>query len=354
MSVVLLQSVSKLYDKVAAVDCLSLAVPEGDLVALLGPSGCGKTTTLRMIGGFVDVSEGRIIIGGRDVTDLPAAKRNIGFGFQNYALFPHMTVEQNVGFGLEMRRKRKPDIARSVAAMLELVRLGPLAKRLPKQLSGGQQQRVALARALVVEPDVLLLDEPLSNLDAQLRQDMKSEIRALQRSLGITTIFVTHDQDEALTIADHIVVMRAGCVEQQGSPEAVFAEPRSRFVAEFMGFTNLIEGTLKQPGCFELPNGESIPVRLDAPYHGPLALAIRPEQIDVEDAATAPDSSGLKAQITRATFRGTVVDYKLRTPSGLELTVRRPAPNVGGSPLLKIGHPVIARWAESASHFLVN
>ena len=352
MTAVSLQSVSKLYDRVAAVDDMSLAIPQGDLVALLGPSGCGKTTTLRMIGGFVEATEGRIIIGGRDVTHLPAAKRNIGFGFQNYALFPHLSVEQNVAFGLEMRRKPKNEITRRVAAMLERVRLEHLAKRLPKQLSGGQQQRVALARALVIEPDVLLLDEPLSNLDAQLRQDMKSEIRALQRALGITTIFVTHDQDEALTIADRIVVMRAGRIEQDGSPQVVFAEPQSRFVAEFMGFTNLLDGTYAGHGTIRLASGDIMPSTTYGPETGNLTLAIRPERIDLCPDPTASRSGGLAARIVLAMFRGTVVDYRLRAESGLELTARRPAPSVGGPPIMEMGTPVVASWLETAAHRL--
>ena len=354
MTAVSLQSVSKFYDRIAAVDDVSIAIPQGDLVALLGPSGCGKTTTLRMIGGFVDATEGRIIIGGRDVTRLPAAKRNIGFGFQNYALFPHLSVEQNVAFGLEMRRKPKDEIARRVAAMLELVRLEHLAKRLPKQLSGGQQQRVALARALVIEPDVLLLDEPLSNLDAQLRQDMKTEIRALQRALGITTIFVTHDQDEALTIADRIVVMRTGRIEQDGSPQNVFAHPQSRFVAEFMGFANLLEGVQAGPGYVRLRSGDTIPAAGSDTGTGPLTLAVRPERIDLSCGGADTGHVRLSAQIVLRSFRGAVVDYKLRAASGLELTARRPAPGIGGPALMEIGSPVIASWPETAACVLSN
>ncbi|MFN3825980.1 MAG: ABC transporter ATP-binding protein [Pseudorhodobacter sp.] len=227
MTEVVLQEVAKHYGNTVAVANMTLRVADGELVALLGPSGCGKTTTLRMIGGFVDTTSGRITVGGRDVTGLPPNRRNMGFVFQNYALFPHMTVAQNVAFGLEMRQVNRTDTARKVREVLARVRLGQLADRLPRQLSGGQQQRVALARALVIEPDVLLLDEPLSNLDASLRQEMKIEIRQLQQSLGLTTVFVTHDQDEAMSTADRMVLMYNGKVEQVGPPDEVYGQPRS-------------------------------------------------------------------------------------------------------------------------------
>ena len=352
MSAVSLQALSKIYDSAAAVDALTLEIAQGELVALLGPSGCGKTTTLRMIGGFVEATRGRIAIGGRDVTALPPARRNIGFGFQNYALFPHMSVAGNVGFGLEMRRRPKPEVARRVAAMLDLVRLGTLAERLPKQLSGGQQQRVALARALVIEPDVLLLDEPLSNLDAQLRQDMKAEIRALQRSLGITTIFVTHDQDEALSIADRVVVMRAGRIEQDGSPQTVFADPQSRFVAAFMGFTNLLDGERVGSGGFRLADGTTVGVApcTGPPGHGPQTLAVRPERVGLDAAESG--GAGIAAKVVLATFRGEAIDYLLRTASGLNLTARRPTPAMGGPPMLTAGAAVRASWSIDAVRVL--
>ena len=352
MSAVSLQALSKIYDTVAAVDALTLDIAQGELVALLGPSGCGKTTTLRMIGGFVEATRGRITIGGRDVTALPPARRNIGFGFQNYALFPHMSVARNVGFGLEMRRRPRPEIVRRVAAMLDLVRLDTLAERLPKQLSGGQQQRVALARALVIEPDVLLLDEPLSNLDAQLRQDMKVEIRALQRSLGITTIFVTHDQDEALSIADRVIVMRDGRVEQDGSPQTVFADPQSRFVAEFMGFTNLLDGERVGSDGFRLADGTTMAVApcMGSPGSGTQTLAVRPERINL--AAAEAGGPGIAATVVLATFRGETIDYLLRTMSGLNVTARRPTPAMGGPPMLAAGIAVQASWAIDAVRVL--
>jgi len=225
MTEVVLTDVAKHYGQTVAVESMSLTIGSGELVALLGPSGCGKTTTLRMVGGFVPLSAGRITVGGRDVSSLPPSRRNMGFVFQNYALFPHMTVAQNVAFGLQMRGLGRDETARKVTQALNRVRLGAYADRYPRQLSGGQQQRVALARALVIEPDVLLLDEPLSNLDASLRQEMKIEIRQLQQSLGLTTIFVTHDQDEAMSTADRMVLMYRGRVEQAAPPGRSLCTP---------------------------------------------------------------------------------------------------------------------------------
>src|SRR5499433_609811 len=214
MASVSLQSVSKSYGAHRAVSHVSLEIAQGEFLVLLGPSGCGKTTTLRMIAGFVEPSAGRILFGNRDVTDLPPYHRNTGLVFQGYALFPHLTVSENVAFGLRMRKLDRPEIERRTEEALRLVRLEALAERMPRQLSGGQQQRVALARALVIEPSVLLLDEPLSNLDAKLREELREEIREIQRRLAITAVFVTHDQEEALTLSDRVAVMNAGRLEQ--------------------------------------------------------------------------------------------------------------------------------------------
>ncbi|QTL04165.1 ABC transporter ATP-binding protein [Aquabacter sp. L1I39] len=350
MSDVVLQSVVKRYEAMVAVDHVSLAIKEGELVALLGPSGCGKTTTLRMIGGFIPVTEGRILVGGRDVTALPPFKRNMGFGFQNYALFPHMSVAENVAFGLEMRKVAKAEREARVKAALDRVRLGHLAARLPKQLSGGQQQRVALARALVIEPDVLLLDEPLSNLDAQLRAEMKDEIREIQRSLGITTIFVTHDQDEALSVADRVVVMQAGRIEQDGTPDTVFETPRSHFVAQFMGVTNLFKGETTADGRFRLGGGEVIAVPPPPVPGAALAFALRPERIALDSVAgeASEAANRLDVEIEAATYRGLVIDYRLKTATGLTLIARQPAPAVGGPPALQKGQRVTAHWQAQA------
>ena len=238
------ENVSKSFGATRVVNSLNLDVPAGSLFFLLGSSGCGKTTMLRMIAGFVQPSSGRIHLGDRDITDLAPEKRECGMVFQSYALWPHLTVEDNVGFGLDVRRVRGAERTRRVREALEMVRMDAFADRKPNQLSGGQQQRVALARAVVIRPKVLLLDEPLSNLDAKLRVEMRGEIRRICKEAGTTTVYVTHDQDEALSIADSIVVMRNGAVEQQGSPRELYERPSSRFIADFLGETNFLSGTV--------------------------------------------------------------------------------------------------------------
>jgi putative spermidine/putrescine transport system ATP-binding protein len=322
MSEIVLSDVCKHYGEVVAVQSTSLSISEGELVTFLGPSGCGKTTTLRMVGGFVDVTAGRILVGGVDVTHLPPARRNMGFVFQNYALFPHMSVAENVAFGLEMRKIAKPDIARRVGAALSRVRLAHLADRLPKQLSGGQQQRVALARALVIEPTVLLLDEPLSNLDAKLRQEMKSEIRLLQKSLALTTIFVTHDQDEALSVSDRLVVMSAGKVEQIGTPREVFERPASAFVADFMGFSNLVPVRVAAQGRGQLRNGMPIAIDKSSSVRGEGLLALRAEHITLSSKQAQGGVNSAEATVEALTYRGSFVDYLVRLDDDTRLQVR--------------------------------
>ncbi len=237
-----IKDVHKSFGKNHVVKGINLSIGDGEFLCLLGPSGCGKTTLLRMIAGLTETDEGQIIINGKDMTDLPPDKRSNGMVFQNYALFPHMTVEQNIAYGLKRHRVPKDETKRRVQFGLEMVRLEGLGKRYPRELSGGQQQRVALARALVMNPDLLLLDEPLSNLDAKLRKEMRLEIRNIQKKLNVTTIFVTHDQEEALTMADTIAIMNGGVVEQLGSPLEMYEHPNTQFVASFIGGTNLIEG----------------------------------------------------------------------------------------------------------------
>ena len=237
-----LDGLTKRYGDALAVASLDLAVPKGELVALLGPSGCGKTTTLRMVAGLITPSAGRIVVGGNDITAMPPYRRDMGLVFQSYALFPHMTVAKNVAFGLEMRNVPQSEISARVKEALAMVRLEALAERKPRELSGGQQQRVALARALVIRPSILLLDEPLSNLDAKLRDEMRNEIRDIQQSLGITAVFVTHDQVEALSMCDKVVVMKGGKLEQIGTPVEVYEHPASPFVASFVGRTNRLDG----------------------------------------------------------------------------------------------------------------
>jgi putative spermidine/putrescine transport system ATP-binding protein len=240
MSFLTLQNLSKRFGDFVAVEDFSLSVEKGEFVSLLGPSGCGKTTTLQMIAGFLDPSGGEIRVEGRDLLRIPASKRNIGIVFQSYALFPHMTAAENVAFGLEMRGISAAERAERINRTLDLVHLGPFKDRYPKQLSGGQQQRVALARAIVIEPQILLLDEPMSNLDAKLREDMQLELRGIQQALGITTILVTHDQSEAMALSDRIAVMHGGRIVQIGSPYEVYENPADRFVSTFLGKSNVI------------------------------------------------------------------------------------------------------------------
>jgi len=262
-----LRDVAKRYGDFTALQRSDLSVPEGSFVTFVGPSGCGKTTTLRMIAGLAAPSEGDILIRGRRINDVPIHQRNLGLVFQNYALFPHKSVFDNIAFGLKYRKVAKGDITRRVREALELVRLPKVEDRLPSQLSGGQQQRIALARAIVIEPDVLLLDEPLSALDANLREEMRVELKHIQRELGIATIFVTHDQSEALALSDKVVVMNQGSIEQTGTPEEVYNDPTTEFVAAFLGHSNIL------PGQVARQNGGQLLVQLED--NGP-GIVVRP------------------------------------------------------------------------------
>jgi len=300
---VTIERVSFAYGRTAVLDDVSLAVEQGEFFAFLGPSGSGKTTLLRLIAGFGAPSRGRILIGERDVTGLPPWSRNVGMVFQSYALWPHMTVAKNVAFGLERRSLSRAEIKRRVTAALELVDLAALADRRPAQLSGGQQQRVALARTIVIEPEVLLLDEPLSNLDAKLRVEMRSELKALQRKLGLTAIYVTHDQEEANAIADRIAVLDQGCIQQIDTPSQLYDNPANRFVATFLGTANLIEGVV-QNGHFL--SDVMVIEDIDAP-EGPACISIRPQDI-----ALGPFTGGIKAVLVEREFLGAVVRYRLR------------------------------------------
>ncbi|MEQ5773952.1 ABC transporter ATP-binding protein [Thalassospira sp. NFXS8] len=252
-----MRNVVKRYGEFTAVKRMDLTVPDNSFVTFLGPSGCGKTTTLRMIAGLTDITEGDLVIRDKRVNELPIHKRNLGLVFQNYALFPHKTIFDNIAFGLKYRKVAKADIAQKVKNALDLVQLPSVADRYPNQLSGGQQQRIALARAIVIQPDVLLLDEPLSALDANLREEMRVELKRIQRELGVATVFVTHDQSEALAMSDKLVVMNNGVVEQEGAPEDVYNNPVSAFVADFLGHSNIIAGTLRSN------DGDVTPVELD-------------------------------------------------------------------------------------------
>lgn len=292
-----------------------LEAAPGELIALLGPSGCGKTTALRSLAGLERVDSGSILIDGRDVTDEPTNRRDLGMVFQSYSLFPHLTSGQNVEFGLRMRRVAPAERRRRAAAALELVGLDHHAGRYAHQLSGGQQQRVALARALVTEPRVLLLDEPLSALDAKVRVQLRDEIRRIQTELGITTFFVTHDQEEALAVADRVAVMRAGRVEQIGSPEELYHRPATAFVAEFVGLTNRVDGTVAGGRLHVL--GQEVPLASEA-ADGPVTAYLRPE-----DVLLAPD--GLPAVVLTTSFLGALRRTRVRLADGTELALQHGA-----------------------------
>ncbi len=321
--VVALRDVVKRYGNFTAVEPMDLDVEAGAFVTLLGPSGCGKTTTLRMVAGLAAPTEGDILIKGKRVNEVPIHKRNLGIVFQNYALFPHKTIFDNVAFGLKYRNVAKADIAQRVARALDLVQLPQMADRFPNQLSGGQQQRIALARAIVVEPDVLLLDEPLSALDANLREDMRIELKKIQHQLGITTIFVTHDQSEALAMSDKIIVMNKGRIEQEGSPEDVYTRPRSEFVARFLGNSNLLDGRVAtgasdgQGGgrvCVEVDGLGPVAADIDggaAPQPGEtVRLVVRAEKLFLsEEPAGGPDATQMTGRVDTVDYQGQAARY---------------------------------------------
>ena len=324
MAAIHLKNLTRRYGAHAAVDGVTLDVPDGGLTILLGPSGCGKTTTLRMIAGFVEPSAGRIAIGGRDVTTAPPWRRNIGLVFQSYALFPHLSVSENVAFGLRRRGVAEAEIRARVARALELVRLGPYGTRMPRALSGGQQQRVAIARAVVIEPDVLLLDEPLSNLDAKLREEVRRELRALQRQLGITTLMVTHDQAEAMALGDRLVVMAEGRVRQVGTPEQVYRQPADGFVAGFVGRCNTLAGRV-EGGVFVTAGGARIPCANPAP--GARTLLLRPESISFAE----PGAPGaVPAQVAGCSFMGAGYEVQLVLAGNDRLEASSPAARTPG------------------------
>jgi putative spermidine/putrescine transport system ATP-binding protein len=329
-----LERVEKSFDgKTRVVDRVDLVVEPGEFFALLGPSGCGKTTTLRMIAGFEEPDRGRIVVGGEDVTHVPAHRRDMGMIFQSYALFPHRTVAENIAFGLRMRGLSKPEIGRRVVQVLRQVALEGYENRRPAQLSGGQQQRVALARAIVIQPRVLLCDEPLAALDRKLRQSMQVELKSLQQQLGITTIFVTHDQEEAMTISDRIAVMNAGRIEQLGTAREIYDRPRTRFVSDFIGEINLFPGEWRD-GTF-LANGTPLPAP-GGPASGKATIAIRPERVRLADA----DKSPLAGRIHASSFVSGQMNYRIALDGGRQAIVKEPPT----SPERQIGERVGLAW----------
>ena len=361
-----LVEVCKRFGEVTAVDGVSLDIANGQFFSLLGPSGCGKTTTLRMIGGFELPTSGQVLLRGRDISQDPPERRPVNMVFQSYALFPHLTVFENVAFGLRRRKTAAPEITRRVGAALDLVSLPDFGKRKPDQLSGGQQQRVALARALVCEPEVLLLDEPLGALDLKLRRQLQVELKRVQLEVGITFVYVTHDQEEALALSDRIAVMNAGRVEQLGTPEELYDEPRTRFVAEFIGTTNLLGGTLESAdgdaAVVRLADGHACLARIPARDAGlaagaPVDIAVRPESVTLTpepDTGAGADgggpADGLVGVIRQSAYLGTSVSHRVAVSDGPVITSVVPRSQARLEP----GDRVRVRWAASDARVLAR
>jgi ABC-type Fe3+/spermidine/putrescine transport system ATPase subunit len=333
-----LNQLCKTYEKATVVDHLDLSLAQGELVSLLGPSGCGKTTTLRMIAGFIDPTSGTVEVDGKVLSSsrgsVPPERRGMSMIFQSYAIWPNMTVAENVGFGLAVRKVAAAEIRRRVDEMLDVVQLGALRDRYPAELSGGQQQRVALARSIVVRPDVLLLDEPLSNLDANLREDMRGEIRRLHDEFKITTVYVTHDQSEAMAISDRIAVMNGGRIEQVDSPWALYNRPKTPFVAQFIGRTNLLSATCASS---ELKfDGFSLPAALldNAAASGAVTVSVRPQDLQLSAQRPAGEGSGIEVAVIGRTYLGDCWDYTVMPAdaSGQAIKV-----NTNPSVLLEVG-----------------
>jgi putative spermidine/putrescine transport system ATP-binding protein len=347
------KNVAKRYGTSLAVSDVSFGVEQGHVLSLLGPSGCGKTTVMRMIAGLIQPTAGSISIKGKPVNQIPVHKRNVGMLFQNYALFPHLTVARNIAFGLEMRKVSKAKALKKAEAALAMVRLEVFGARYPHQLSGGQQQRVALARALVIEPSVLLLDEPFGALDKKLRENMQIEMRLLQQRLGITTLMVTHDQDEALTLSDRIAVMYAGKIEQFGTPTEIYERPVSRFVAGFIGtsnfFTGKVSGKVNGGYTVECPDGVRLGFTGTPPAEANVTVALRPESIQVApDPGGDPGPNRMRTTVEQVVYKGLSTHYYLRRPEGEPLVAVRQ--NESGADVfagLQPGSPVLASWAAA-------
>ena len=341
---VTLTGVVKWYGKVQAVRGIDLEVRPGEMVSLLGPSGCGKTTTLRMIAGLEEPDAGEIRIGDARANETPPWRRNIGMVFQNYALFPHKSVAENIAYGLVMRRVPKAEIASRVADAMKLVQLEGLGERTPSQLSGGQRQRVALARAIITRPDVLLFDEPLAALDRKLREQMQVEIKLLQRSVGITTVFVTHDQDEALTLSDRIVVMEDGLIVQTGTPSEIYERPRSHFVSDFIGMMNALRGTVSGARSVTLPGGQQVPVpSLEAAAPGSaIELMLRPEKVSLNPAEGAGLTT-LAGTVSHIVYMGPVTYLHVAIGGGATMLAMVPN-GAGAPPTPPQGAPVTLGW----------
>jgi iron(III) transport system ATP-binding protein len=345
------ENVNLSYGATHVLKSINLEVRPGEFFAFLGPSGCGKTTLLRLIAGFNIAQSGRVAIGGDDISALPPWKRDVGMVFQSYALWPHMSVARNVAFGLEERNVPRAEIQRRVKAALELVGLAHLAERRPSQLSGGQQQRVAVARTVVVEPKVLLLDEPLSNLDAKMRVQVRRELRDLQQRLGLTTIFVTHDQEEANTICDRIAVMNDGVIQQVGTPMELYERPANLFVAGFLGAANILDGEVVTSGAdraFALKGGATLPMPAGIAAGPGVKLVFRPQYAALEPAGRAA-MGGMTGTVAHREFLGATVRYSV-TLGESEVTVEAPFQSVGG--LVEVGDAVTVSLSPERMQFL--
>ena len=362
--------VTKRFGDVKAVDAMDLRIERGEFYSLLGPSGCGKTTTLRMIAGFEQPTEGEILLAGQPIAGVPPHQRNVNTVFQHYALFPHMDVVQNVGYGLRQRKVERAEEQRRASEALALVRLTGYERRRTWEMSGGQQQRVALARALVNRPTVLLLDEPLGALDLKLRKEMQLELKALQREVGITFVYVTHDQEEALTMSDTIVVMKDGRIQQQGDPTELYERPVNRFVADFIGTSNFIPATVQgfdavtRVATVRGASGLMIRGRVTDPDRTLVAgdavtVASRPERLEVASAGTATEPgagvTAVQGRVRQGTYLGDQTEYRVDTGEAGELIVRHQnAAGAGGAPGVGPGDPVVVRWHEDANLILAG
>jgi iron(III) transport system ATP-binding protein len=330
-----LTGITKRFGNLKAIDDVTLAIGEGDFFTLLGPSGCGKTTLLRTIAGFYTPDEGEIRFGERRVNDVPPHRRETGMVFQNYALFPHLTVFDNIAYGLRARKVPRREIQARIDKIIHSVQLDGLEDRSPSKLSGGQQQRVALARALVISPQILLMDEPLSNLDAKLRVSMREEIRRIQKELGITTIYVTHDQEEAMAVSDRIAILNRGRLEQLGSPAEIYCRPQSRFAAEFMGASNIIEmdvsGYDSNASLIAAEaGGRRLHIRGERPADGRIVISVRPEWIRLVDETAAGEMNVLSGTVLSSIFLGSMVRYRVSGPGGAMLAIEVHDPEAKG------------------------
>ncbi len=354
-----LKSIVKKYGNNTIIPNLDLNVEEGEFFTLLGPSGCGKTTTLRIIAGFTSIENGEVIFNGVDVSMLPPGKRNIGMVFQNYAVFPNMDVEKNVAFGLKHKKISKEDKQKRVDEVLKTVQIYDLKKRMPENMSGGQQQRIALARAIVIQPDLLLMDEPLSNLDAKLRIEMRQVIKKLHKELGITTLYVTHDQEEAMAVSDRIAVMNEGVIQQIGTPREIYHRPLNLFVANFIGSNNLINAKMLIEDNVVSILLDDYTVRIDQPLSVnndgvyDVILSIRPEEFYVKKAEDS--NEGIKGEIVSSTYLGKITDYYVRTYNGKELKISQESAeidcfNEGDIVKLLINRDKINIFSETGLH----